>query len=79
MRKPRREDKFRDTASKDNTFSPHLSNKTAERIVRYCKINNINKTQFVERCCNERLDELETDMLSSFTKEQLIEMVKKNW
>jgi len=79
MRKPRTEDKYRNASSKDGTFSPHISKKTAERIDRYCKINNINKTKFIEQCVNERLDDLETEMLDTLTKEQLIEMVKKNW
>lgn len=79
MRKTRNENKCRNVSSKDGTFSPHLSKKTSERIERFCKINNLNKTKFVERCCDERLDVLETEMLDTLTKEQLIEMVKRNW
>ena len=74
----RKETSFRNNAiSKTGTFSPRISAATTNRIIRYCKETNQNKTRFVEQCVNERLDELERQMLANLSKEQLIEMLMK--
>lgn len=73
----RKENNFRDTKSKTGTFSPRLSVSTSDRVFRYCKETNQNKTRFVEMCVKERLDVLEREMLGSLSKEQLIEMLMK--
>lgn len=75
MPRTRNETGYRKVVSSNGGFSPHISKKTNERITRYCKKNNLNKTKFVEQCCNERLDVLEKMMLSEMTKEELISMI----
>ena len=70
----RDESGFRNTLAKDEGFSPHLGKKIALRITAYCKETNQNRTRFVEMCCSRQLDLLEREMLSSKTKEELIEM-----
>jgi len=74
----RKENNLRNTTSKDGSFSPHISHQTAERIRKYCKLTNQNKTKFVEQCCNERLDVLEVEQLQKLSKEELIKLIIKN-
>ena len=76
MRK-RNESLYRETTSKNGTFSTHVSAKTAARIRRYCALTNINKTKFVEDCINKQLDALERECLDKLTKEELIALVLK--
>lgn len=77
----RNTDGYRNTPSKDGSFSPRLSPKTTRRLIRYCESQNFNKMKFVEDCVNERLDVLERETLNSMPKEMLIEllMAKKEW
>ena len=69
---------YKNTASNDGTFQPSLSATTTRRIIRYCSEMNLNKTRFVEKCVNERLDELERELLGMRTKEELIELILRN-
>ena len=80
MRKKRIEENYRNTLSADGRFSPHISIKTSKRISAYCKFTNQNKTKFVEKCCNERLDvlETETEYLVSLPKEDLISIIQSH-
>ena len=78
MRKKRNEESYRNTLSADGSFSPHISIKTSKRISAYCKLTNQNKTKFVEKCCNERLDVLETEYLISLSKEDLISIIQSH-
>lgn len=77
----RNTDGYRNTPSKDGSFSPRLSPKTTRRLIRYCESQNFNKTKFVEDCVNERLDVLERETLNSMPKEMLVELLmsKKEW
>ena len=78
MNRRRNESSYRATNSMDGRFSPNISERTTERIVRYCQRNNLNKTRFVEECVNYRLDELEREMLEELSKEQLIDIIISN-
>ena len=71
----RSETSCRDTKSKDGTFSPHLNKATSERLTKYCKISEQNRTKFVEFCVNAQLDILEKEFLMSKSQEELIEMI----
>ena len=71
----RNETCFRTVQSKNGVFSPHISKTTADRLFKYCKTANINRTKFVEECINVRLDTLERELYESKTKEELIEML----
>lgn len=73
----RNERSFRNRSSKDGTYSPHIGGPTTERLTKYCKETNQNRTRFVEKCINERLDVLETEFYQALSKEQLIEMLMK--
>ena len=75
MRKEREETNCRNVKSKDGSFSPHISKQTAERMAKYCHLTNINKTKFVERCINERLDDLEKEYYEALTKDDLIALI----
>ncbi len=75
--KTRNETNFRNTQAKDGSFSPHIRREVTERLSRYCKDTNQNRTRFVEHCIVERLDVLEKEFLESKTKEQLIELLMK--
>ncbi len=77
-RKTRVEDKFRNIRSKDGSFSPHIGKATTERLTKYCHNINMNKTKFVEKCINERLDVLEGEYYSSMSKEELIKLLLKH-
>ena len=74
MSKTRVENEFRESTSKDGTFSSHIDEKTTSRLTRYCKTKNINKTKFVMECINKQLDILEKEILMNLSKEELIEM-----
>ena len=77
MARERNETSFRNASSKDGSFSPHIGKATTERLTKYCKEINKNRTKFVEECINERLDVLEQEFLNGLTKEQLIEMLMR--
>lgn len=76
MRKERNETNFRNTVSNDGTFSPHIGKTTTERLTKYCKLRNINRTKFVESCINTSLDTLEEEYLHGLSKEELISIIK---
>lgn len=63
--------------NRNGEFSPRFDRKTAERIWRYCKAKDLNKTHFVIACVNERLDTLEDEMLEALSKEELIKMIRE--
>lgn len=67
--------RFVNSKSKDGSLSAHISNKTAERLTRYCKATNQNRIHFIENCINAQLDVLEKEWLSNKTKEELIDLV----
>lgn len=75
MRKERTEVSCRNTKSKDGTFTPRINKPTAERLIRYCSLKDLNKTKFVEQCVNERLDALEREFFESMSKDELIDMI----
>ena len=79
LMRTRNEQGYRDTKAKNGGFSPILSASTAARIAKYCKINNINKTRFVEKCVNERLDVLEQEMFDNMTREELIFFARQQY
>lgn len=63
--------------NRNGEFSPRFDRKTAERIWRYCKAKDLNKTHFVIACVNERLDTLEDEMLEALSREELIKMIRE--
>lgn len=75
----RNEQGYRDTKSKTGGFQPEINAATAARIAKYCKIKNINKTRFVEKCVNERLDVLEQEMFDNMTREELIAIARQQY
>ena len=68
-----------DSKSKTGGFKPCINAATATRIAKYCKTNNINKTRFVEKCVNERLDTLEQEMFENMTREELIAFARQQY
>ena len=71
----REEQNYRNVRSNDGTFSPHINKTTADRLSRYCKMTNRNRTRFVEHCINAQLDVLEREALMSKSKEELIDYI----
>ena len=71
----RNETSFRNAKSQDGTFSPHLNKTTSERLSKYCRMSDQNRTKFVEYCINAQLDILEKDFYLSKTKEELVEIL----
>lgn len=67
-RRERVENNCRNVSSKDGGFSPHIGKATAERLTKYCRNANMNRTKFVEKCINERLDVLENEYYFRFQK-----------
>lgn len=74
-KKTRIETGYRGVSSENGTFSPHISKKTNDRLSRYCRINNENKTKFVEYCINHTLNSLERAMYEEKSKEELIQIL----
>lgn len=74
-RKPRVETNCRKVRSKDGSFSPHIGKRLADRIDRYCKRHNTNKTKFVEACIAAQLSVLEMQDYESYSKEELIALL----
>ena len=74
-KRTRKEEFYRDTNSKDGGISPKFGKVTADRVIRYCKATNQNKTRFMEKCVNERLDVLEMELYENMTREELIAMI----
>lgn len=66
--------RFVNSKSKDGSLSAHISNKTAERLTRYCKATNQNRIHFIENCINAQLDIKEREWLSEKTKEEIIDL-----
>ena len=71
----RNETNFRDVTSKNGDFSPHIGKHTAERLTKFCKRTNRNRTRFVEQCINDRLEVLERELLNDMSKDELIELL----
>lgn len=76
-RRERVENNCRNVSSKDGGFSPHIGKATAERLTKYCRNANMNRTKFVEKCINERLDVLENEYYFSLSKEELVALLVK--
>lgn len=75
MRKDRIDENCRNSRSKDGTFSPHISKTTAERLTKYCRLKNLNRTKFVEQCVNDRLTVLEREFYENLSKDELINII----
>lgn len=71
----RNETQYRNAKSQDGTFSPHLNKATSERLSKYCRMSNQNRTRFVEHCVNAQLDNLEKEFFMSKSKEELVEII----
>ncbi len=63
------------TRAKDGVFSPKIGKATAERLTKYCRLENINRTKFIEQCINAQLDVLEQKYYESLSKEDLIRLI----
>ena len=74
-RKPRIEEGYRETSSKDGTLSITISPDVASRIVAHCKRMDINKTKFVNAEMKRAMDRIENEWLLSLSKEELVEMI----
>lgn len=72
--KKRTELGYRDTQNKDGGIQTKFEMAVAQRVIKYCKKHNLNKTRFVESCVVEKLDYLEKQELMEKSKEELIEM-----
>ena len=68
-------DNYRETVPHKGQLCVHVDEKTTGRIIRYCKVKNINKTKFIADCVNKQLDQLEREALHDMSKEMLIEMI----
>lgn len=66
---------FVESSQKDGGFCPHLDSVITKRLVRYCRLRNLNKTKFVTDCINAQLDVLEKEIYDSMSKEELIEIL----
>lgn len=73
--KKRNETNYRDTKAMDGRFSPNLNAQISERISRYCKTTNQNKTRFVENCVARQLDICEREAYEAMSKDELIELL----
>ena len=76
-RKNRIESRFRNVKSENGVYSCKIDASTAERVARYCKKFDINKSKFVADIINEKMDVLEKNMLEQMTMEDLFLMVSK--
>lgn len=47
----RNETNFRDVTSKSGDFSPHIGKHTAERLTKFCKRTNRNRTRNIVKVC----------------------------
>ena len=70
---------YRDTSSANGSISIKIFGSVVERIKRYCRLMNLNKTKFIIQCVEERLDELEPKMAENIlrekSKDELIQMI----
>ena len=80
-RKPRVEDGYRDSNSKDGGISITIPAPLADRVKEYCKRHNSNKTRFIASCVEEQLNILELqelqELYASYSKEELIALIMK--
>lgn len=69
--------KNNDKKSKDGTYQihMHLDEKTTDRVIRYCNFKGISRTKFVTDCVIAQLNQLEREMYSSLSQEELIDML----
>lgn len=69
--------KNNDKKSKDGTYQihMHLDEKTTDRVIRYCNFKGISRTKFVTDCVIAQLNQLEREMYSSLSQEELIDMI----
>lgn len=73
--KTRTETNCRNVNSKDGTFSPHFNVAVSERLTKYCKLTNQNRTKVAETCVMKQLDILEREFLEDKSKEELIDLL----
>lgn len=80
-RKPRVEDSYRDSESKDGTFSSRIPAPLADRVKEYCKRHNYNKTKFIVSIVEEQMNILELqelqELYASYSKDELIALIMK--
>ena len=78
MMSDKRNYEFKNSNSKDGTKSTMIYRAQAERLVAYCKLKNLNVTHYVNECIDRCLIEDYTKTLQDMSKDDLIEMIKKN-
>lgn len=72
----KREFNFKNVSKSSNgEFSPRITKDINDRLTRYCKIKNINKTLFVRQCIVEKLDTCERDIYENMSKDELITLL----
>ena len=76
----KRRETYRNTVSRNGSLTPHLFKTDADRIRKYCEINDISISKFVTDCMNKQLDILEREAYNNMLREMLIELLcaKKN-
>lgn len=74
----KRDYRFKNTASKDGCYSFHLKRELNERLTEYCRMNNLNKSKYIEKIIAERLIADEKAWLQTLTKEELVQIIMNN-
>ena len=73
-----RDYKFKNTVSKDGRYTLHLNADLNRKVSEYCKMNNINKSKYINECISKALEKDESEYLQSLTKEELVSIIMKN-
>lgn len=63
--------------SKSGEFSPHINSFVADRIRSHCEARNLNKTQFVEQACMEKINRDLAAEVENMTEEEKTERLKQ--
>lgn len=71
----KRDYRFKNTSSKDGCYSFHLKRELNERLTEYCRMNNLNKSKYIEKTIAERLVADEEAWLQTLSKDELVRII----
>lgn len=79
-KRQRKETGYRHVESVNGTYSPHIPKEINERLSRYCKSKNLNKTEFVNYCIEYILKQKERELYEEMSREELIDrLMERNY
>ena len=70
-----RDYRYKNTTSKDGSFSCHVNRNIAAKLAHYCDVTGTNKTKLCNKIIEEWLEGAEEKALTNMSKEELINII----